>query len=392
MSQLRRLALLMGHDLSFSRDAIRGIRAYAIQKEGWIFRNGPAELQIIPYLRDWKPHGIIAHLFTPEVAREVLTLGKPVVDTACTLEGLNVPTVDVDHVAVGRLAAEHFLKQGFTHFGFFGSESARYSKMREESFRQCLAAAGHEVSSCHGEYLLYLLTTTSWRALDRQVWQWLRSLPKPVAVFASNDSAARTLADMCRQLGIGVPGQVAILGVDDDELECMFAPPPLSSIAIPAEQIGYEAARLLDQMMSGGEAPTEPLFLPPVRVVSRQSTDTLAVDDPDVAAALAFMRQHITESLSVAKIVAEIGAVRRGLERKFRAMLGCSVGEELRRVRVELAKGLLTDTRLSMPTVARHSGFSNAQRLAVVFHQATGLSPSAYRNQAQTDASKPRRG
>jgi LacI family transcriptional regulator len=173
--------------------------------------------------------------------------------------------------------------------------------------------------------------------------------------------------------------------VDDDELECLLASPPLSSIALPAERIGYEAAQLLDQMMSGGDAPGEPIFLPPVRVVTRQSTDTLAVDDPAVAAALAFIRQHIGEDLSVAKIVAEIGVVRRELERRFRVLLGCSVGEELRRVRVEAAKGLLTDTLLSMPAVARHSGFSNAQRLAVVFHQMTGCSPSAYRRQAQVD-------
>ncbi len=392
MSPVKRIALLMGQDLSFCRDAMRGIRAYALQKEGWIFRNGPAELSIIPYLRDWRPHGIIAHLFLPEVARQVLKLRKPLVDTACTLADLKTPTVDVDHVAVGRLAAEHFLKQGFAHFAFFGSESSRYSKMREESFRQCLATAGREVSSCYGEYVHYLPTTVGWRAIDRQVRQWLQHLPKPVAIFASNDIAARNLADTCGQLSLNVPAQVAILGVDDDELECLLATPPLSSIAIPAERIGYEAARLLDQMMSGEETPPGPLFLPPIRVVRRQSTDTLAVDDPAVAAALAFIRQHVADDLSVAKIVAEVGIVRRELERRFRARLGCSVGEELRRVRVEIAKGLLSDTSLSMPTVARHSGFSNAQRLAVVFHQATGLSPSAYRRRAQIEASKPRRG
>jgi LacI family transcriptional regulator len=375
----------MGQDLSYCRDAMRGIRAYARQKRDWTFRNGPAELQMIPYLRDWRPHGIIAYLFLPEVARQVLKLRKPVVDIACTLTDLKVPTVDVDHVAVGRLAAEYFLQRGFSHFGFFGSESSRYSKMREESFCQTLAAAGHECSSCHGEYVHNLPTTTGWRAIDQQVRQWLRRLPKPVAVFASNDIIARNLADTCGQLGLSVPGQVAILGVDDDSLECLLASPPLSSIAIPAERIGYEAAQLLDQMMSGAETPKEPIFLPPVRVVTRQSTDMLAVDDPEVAAALAFIRQHVAEDLSVATIVAEIGAVRRELERKFRTLLGCSVGEELRRVRVEVAKGLLTDTQLSMPTVARHAGFSNAQRLAVVFHQTTGFSPSTYRRQARAE-------
>ena len=391
MSQVRRIALLMGQDLSFCRNAICGIRKYTLQKRGWIFRNGPADLQIISYLRDWRPHGIIAHLYQPEVARQVLKMRKPVVDTAYSIKGLKVPAVDVDNVAVGRLAAEYYLKRGFTNFGFFGSESW-YSKIREDSFRQCLAAAGHEVSTFYGEYVHYLPTTIGWQAIDRQVRRWLRNLNKPVAIFSSNDISARNLTDMCRQMGLNIPDKVAVLGVDDDELECMLATPPLSSIAIPAEQIGYEAAQLLDRIMSGEKVAKEPVVLPPIRVVTRQSTDTLAVDDPAVAAALAFIRQNIAENLSVAKIVAEVGIVRRELERKFRALLGCSIGEELRRVKVEKAKGLLSDTKLPMPTVARYSGFSSSQRLAAVFLKVTGLSPSEYRHQAQADACKPRCG
>ena len=123
-------------------------------------------------------------------------------------------------------------------------------------------------------------------------------------------------------MGLNIPDEIAVLGVDDDDLECMMATPPLSSVAIPAEQIGYEAAQLLDRIMSGEKVSKEPVVLPPIRVVTRQSTDTLAVDDPAVAAALVFIRQNIAENLSVAKIVAEVGIVRRELERKFRAPVG----------------------------------------------------------------------
>jgi LacI family transcriptional regulator len=393
MSQSKRIALLMGQDLSFCRDVMRGIRAYALQSNlDWIFRNGPAELQIVPYLRDWRPHGMIVHLYLPEVARQVLKLRKPVVDLACTLKGLKMQMVDVDHRAVGRLAAEHLLQQGFTRFGFFGSESSWYSKLREESFRECLAEAGYEVSACYGEYVHHLPTTTSWRVIDRQIHQWLRRFQKPAAIFTSNDIIARNLADICGRMGFRVPGDVAILGVDDDEVECLLASPSLSSIAIPAERIGFEAAQLLDRMMSGNKVSKEPLFLPPVRVITRQSTDMLAVDDSAVAAALAFMRQHIQEELDVAKIVEETGITRRELERRFRARLGCSILEELRRARVELAKGLLSDTQLLMPTIARNAGFSNAQRMAVVFHQMTGQTPTAYRKQARIDKNRPREG
>jgi len=394
MSQSQRIALLMGQDLSFCRDAIRGIRAYAMQKSNWIFRNGPAELQIVPYLRDWQPHGIIANLFLPEAARQVVNLRRPVVDTACTLDELSgkIPTVDVDHAVIGRLAAEHFIERGYVNYAFFGSQTARYSKMREASYRQRLAEDGFEVSCCYGECLRYMTTTTGWKAVDRQTMHWLKRLPKPAAIFVSNDIPARILADMCGQLRLRVPDQVAILGVDDDEMECLLASPPLSSVAIPAERIGYEAAQLLDRMMSGESVSREPIFLPPVRVVIRQSTDVLAIDDPAVASALAFLRQHARENISVTVMVSNLGVVRRDLERKFRKLMGCSILDELQRVRVELAKGLLSDTRLPMPAVARNAGFSNASRLAIVFHRRTGMSPSAYRRQARLAKGRDRHG
>jgi LacI family transcriptional regulator len=387
MAQVRRIAILLGQDLSFCRDAIRGIRAYALQKSDWSFRNGPAELSVIPSLRDWRPHGIIANLFLPEVARQLLRLRKPIVDTACSLDELaqEVPTVDVDHGEVGRLAAEHFLERGFTTFAFFGHTTARYSKLREAGYRWRLAKEGFSPSCCHEEYVPCISAGISWKGIEQKTRKWLRRLPKPVAIFVSNDAPARNLADMCGQLRIRVPNDAAILGVDDNELECTLTSPPLSSIAIPAEQIGYEAAGLLDRMMLGQKVPRRPVFLPPVRVVIRQSTDASAIDEPSVASALAFIRQHARENISVAMVVSKLGVVRRNLERKFRSILGCTILDEVQRARIELAKGLLSDTRLPMPAIARHSGFSNPQRLAIVFHRLVGMTPSAYRRRAKLE-------
>ena len=382
-NQVRRIAILMGQDLSFCRKAIRGIRAYALRKTDWVFRNGPPDMQIIPHLRDWKPHGIIANLFTSDVARAVLRMRRPVVDTACMLPGLRIPTVDVDHMAVGRLAAEHLIDRKFTCFGFFGSEGAVYSQLRERGFRDELARHGFSVSSCYGEYLHQVPTTIGWKRMDREVGAWLKGLPKPVAIFAANDVPARNLADMCRHLNLQIPNQVALLGVDDDELVCPLAAPPLSSVAIPSERIGYEAARLLDRMMSKEDVPKEPLWLPPLDVITRQSTDTMAIRDATVLAALTFIRHFATQNISVSKVVQEIGCGRRELERRFRALLGRSVLDEIRLVRVKRAEEILSNTDLSMPAVAAQAGFSNAQRFAVVFRQLTGASPTAYRRRSQ---------
>jgi LacI family transcriptional regulator len=362
---------------------IRGIRAYGIQKNDWTFRNGLPDMQIIPYLRDWKPHGIIANLFSNDVAKAVVRLRKPLVDTACALEGLKTPTVDVDQEAVGRLAAEYLVKRGFTHFGFFGSTHAFYSKLREIGFRNALEQFGYSVSSCHGEYLCQVLNATSWKQLDQDIDKWLRQLPKPVAIFACNDVPARNLADRCCQLGLHIPNQVALLGVDDDELECPLTSPPLSSIAIPAERIGYEAAKLLDQMMSGDPAPAAPVFLQPLGVVTRQSTDTMVIEDPIVLAALTYIDRHATRPITVGKVVHEVGCGRRDLERRFRLILNRSVLDQIRWVRIDRAKNILLCTDLAMPAVAAQAGFSNAQRFAIVFKQLTGMAPTTYRRQAK---------
>jgi LacI family transcriptional regulator len=371
----------MGQDLSFCRGVIRGIRAYALARRTWAFRNGPPGLQIIPYLREWKPHGIIANLFDQQVASELMRLRRPLVDTACVLPAVRLPTVDVDHEAVGRMAAEHFLERNFRNFAFFGSGSSHYACTREESFRKCLAEAGHTVYSCHGEYLHHVPTMTGWKRMDQDVRRWLQELPKPVAILASNDVPARNLCDLCSQLGFQIPDQVAVLGVDDDDLECALASPPLSSIALPAERIGNEAARLLDRIMAGENVPKEPLFLPPLRVVARQSTDTMAITDKMVVDALQFIRRHATENINVYTVVLETASGRRDLERRFRKTLGRSILDEIRAMRVERAKELLLNTHLAMPAVAKRAGFSNAQRLAIVFRRTTGISPTTYRRQ-----------
>ncbi len=382
MIEVRRIALLMGQDLSFSRAVIRGVREYGLQRPGWVFRSGPTTPEILPGLREWRPDGIIAGLYHEDFAHRLKRTRKPIVDTGCCFRHPRIPVVDVDHNAVGRMAAEHFLAKQFTNFGYFGIRSASYSQLREQSFRQRLKEEGFEVSSFFGDYLYQTPDAVRWKALDRQTRQWLSELPKPLAVFACNDIPARLLADTCELLGLSIPSDVAILGVDNDDLECSLTVPPLSSIAIPAERIGYEAAHLLGRMMEEEGSP-DSVFLPPVRTVTRQSTDTLAISDPVVTAALSFVRKEAARGINVESVVLHVGVGRRELERKFRRILGSTLLKELRRIRVERAKQLLAGTSLPMPAVARQSGFSTPQRMALVFRQLEGTSPTTFRRQVQ---------
>ncbi|MFC1597498.1 substrate-binding domain-containing protein [Planctomycetota bacterium] len=383
MDQTRRIALLLDRGLSFVRGVIRGVRVYAANKPNWVLRDGPPTVQLVSHVRDWKPHGIIAGLVLPRVAQELARMRKPLVDTAYTLPGLKVPTVDVDHTAVGRLAAEYFLDRKFRHFGFFGSESAAYSRIRESAFRECVAEAGYTVSSCHTEYLADLTTAALWKKSAQKTRRWLRGLPKPAAILCCEDAPARSLADVCGQIGLRVPEEVALLGAGNDDLECNLSQPALSSIAVPSQRIGYEAARLLDGLMSGEAWPREPVLVSPLHVVTRHSTDIMAIEDENVLAALEYIRRHAWDQMRVTDLAHDVAVGRRLLERRFRSILGRSVLEEINRVRVERARELLTDTHLPITAVAAQSGFPSARRLDVVFGKLTGLSPTAYRRQSQ---------
>ena len=209
MTRPRRIALLMSQDAGFHRQVLLGIHAYLGHKKRWFFHIAPPTPTVLRPLTEWSPHGIIAHLDDAKVALAVLKLGKPIVDTANMLDGLGVPVVDVDHVAVGHLAAEYLLTRGYRHFGYFGSGWASYSRVRLASFRKTVEPAGFEVHACHVEYRPHLSERASWRSVNAQVRQWLRQMAKPVAILVDHDVAAHALADMCQILGLSVPGDVA---------------------------------------------------------------------------------------------------------------------------------------------------------------------------------------
>jgi LacI family transcriptional regulator len=379
--RFKRIALVLGQDLGYCRDVLRGVQAFASRQASWIFRDAAPDPAILKPLTEWQPAGIIAHLFEPHLAQELIRLGKPMVNVTSTLSDLALPLVEVDHVAVGRMAAEHFLAGGFRHFGYFGSQTAGFSVGRERGFREALASAGFSYQSCYADYLPRPIVGGSWSDLDQRVRRWLVSLPKPVALFTSNDVPGRAVAEMCRMLDLHVPETVALLGVDNDELECGLSYPPLSSIAIPGERIGYEAATMLHRMMAGQAAPSEAVFLPPKTVVVRQSSDIIAVSDPDISAVLRFIRQHLAEPIGVETIVQQVPLSRRKLERRFRDVMKRTVQQEIRRVRIEHAKRLLSTTDMSMPAIAHQAGFGSARWLAVVFRQTTDMTPTDFRNQ-----------
>lgn len=379
MPRSLRIGLVFSHTLAYCRGALRGIKSYADTAPHWTFLPVSAELAAIRTLRSFRPAAVIAHVFSEELAQALSRLKVPVVNVCGVLPEAPLPRVGVDDHRCGALAAEHLLERGLRHFGFVGHRDHAYSLQREAGFRQRIASSGADVTSYYESGRRPFDPMGRLWAQDRAVQRWAHSLPRPVGIFAANDIWGVQLTEVCLRAGLRVPEEVAILGVDDDDLLCELARPSLSSIALPSQRIGYEAAREVERLLRGAKARSRPLLLPPLGVIARRSTDVLAVDDDDVAAALRFIRQHAHRPIRVIDVLREVPASRRSLERRFRKVLGRSILDEVRRVHLDCARQLLVQTDLPLHAVAERAGFTDGKRFSTVFRQVMGVTPSAYR-------------
>lgn len=378
---LIRVGLVFNYNLHYCRGVLRGVKQYAQAKPAWVFLSAVADPKPVRALRNLPLDGLIAQVHARPLASALAALKRPLVNVSRALGELPFPRVGVDETLISRLVAGHFLDRGLRHFAFVGYPEYHYSAQREDGFRQALAESGHSLACYHVSPESLLASRNRPWALDGKLRRWLLALPKPVGLFASNDVCGSQLSEACHEAGLRVPEEMALVGVDNDDLFCELTRPSLSSVALPAERIGYEAAALLDRLLQGNEPPQQPLLLPPLGVVTRQSSDMVALDDADVAAALRFIRTHSHAPLRVVDVLRAVPVSRRGLERRFRLILHRGLGDEIRRVHLERAKDLLAGTELPVAVVAEQSGFSGNKHLCLVFRQETGLTPTAYRRQ-----------
>jgi LacI family transcriptional regulator len=354
---------------SYGREVIRGVMEFCHRHPHWEIAMEPRfwAYDEPPKIENWKVDGLIIQTHAPQLLKKVCELGKPAVNVANHYRvEYGVPTVLPDDPAIGAMAGEYLLSLGVRHFGFCTAKRFEYGRLRGEAFQEKLAAAGASCHECDTESM--------------DIGAWLTKLPKPIAIFCCNDAWAHRLLSAARQHEIRVPEQVAVLGVDDDELLNMVGSCPLSSIAIPAAKVGYEAARLLEEALKGTPAP--PMTkLAPLCVVPRATTDVTCVDDPHVAEGLQFIKANCARPIQVDDVVEHLSISRRSLERRFLQTIGHSVGSEIRRAHVERAKQLLIATTLSIEEVAAASGFTSATLLGVVFRKHAGESPTEFRRQ-----------
>lgn len=373
------IALLIETSNAYARGLLHGIRAYMRETEPWsIYVGEHTRGDVAPkWLRNWKGDGIIARVENQKIADAVAATRLPVVDVSAAQLISDVPYVETDDQVIAQLAAEHLLSRGFMHFGYCGVPF-RWSQNRREWFVRAIEQAGR---TCD----VYLppnrgRSEAAWEREQAGLGGWLEQLSKPVGVMAAYDIRGRQVLDACRERGIKVPYEVAVIGVDDDELVCELADPPLSSVAPDANSAGYQAAQLLHAMINGQEIAPGAYLHKPLGIVTRKSTDILATADVDLSTAVRFIREHACDGINVADVLENVAVSRRVLEVRFKELLGLTPHEEIIRVQVERVKQLLAETELPLRSIARLAGFKHVEYMSVVFKRTTGEPPSTFRD------------
>lgn len=325
-------------------------------------------------LKAMNPRGLITE-WLPGVTERLIKLGIPtvIVDTDLSFPG--VASIDVDDWAVGAAAAEALQQAGFRSFACLGNDTP-YSAQRIEGFTRQIGNAVpiHTESAFQdASYSEHFLEP------NEELNQWLLDLPKPVGIFAVHDPLGRFLCSSCRELGLSVPEQIAVVGANNDELVCGLSYPMLSSVAIPWDRIGALVGEAMQNLLQGQPAPERPSLVAPGTVVLRHSANHLAVEDAQLRRAMSYLSEHLQEPISIGRMCGDLRLARRSLERRFQDTYSCTPWEMLCRMRITLAKQLLQQTNHPIGRISELCGFNDAERMAVVFKRLTGTTASSFR-------------
>ncbi len=371
------IGLLITDDFDYGRKLLSGIHRYAETQRNWLFHHAELSPTGDLSIASLEAKGYIAHVANVDIMNSLRKFNCPIVNTSSMLVTQPFPTVTMDNLAIGKMAAEYFLERGYWNCWFYGS-GGNYARERAQGFARHLAEYDIKCEIEHAARTMKDIPAEGLPA-THPILQRLLTLPKPVGILTSNDEAGYYLTNICRQAGLSVPEEVAIIGVNNDMLHCYFANPPLSSVDINGERIGYKAAELLDRLLQGEAPPHGPIHIPPCGVVTRRSSDTRAINDPDVATAVHYISTHLGEPLTMEDILANVPIRLRALEYRFQRTVGHTPLEEIRHARIKFAKELLVSSELSMAQIAKSCGLSNQQYFSTTFRKVVGCTPMSYR-------------
>jgi LacI family transcriptional regulator len=349
---------------------------------------GPWTLSIDPgffgdykrgWVENWRGDGLLAYIEDRRLARAIREAGIPVVEIFGHRFDLELPQISPDGRLNGQVAAQHLLERKFQQFAFCGYLNHPWSEQRQAGFIETIQKAGFSP-------LVHLVqrrgaTLAQAGDMQRQVNEWIAQLPRPIAIMACSDRHAQRVLAACRLANFSVPEEVAIMGSGNDEELCHLSNPPLTSVLYDTERIGYEAAQMLHQLILGNTKAKDlgTVFIPPMGVVARRSTDVMAIHDSLIANTVRFIRENACRGISVEQILSEFKISKSTLYRRFEAVMGRSPHDEILRVQLERARNLLSQTDFPIERIAEMSGFQNTEYLYVAFKREVGMTPREYR-------------
>jgi LacI family transcriptional regulator len=374
-----RVALIIETSLGSGRDILRGVAQYVREHEPWaLYHEAHGLEESVPqWLRRWNGDGIIARIQNARMARELAASGIPVIDVLGVVPNLPFALVHVDNAAIARMAAEHLMERGLQRFGYFGIEDENWSEQRCAAF--CAA-----VAHLHAPVPIYRLPRdtrgrSSWERAENKLARWIAALPKPAGVMICSDQRGSHFLEACGRAGVAVPDDLAVVGVDNDEPLCEVCLPPLSSVAPGHVQVGYQAAAALERLLSGIAPANGAALLAPHGIVTRLSSDILAVTDPVIGRVLRLIREQAVTGIGVDELARHVGLSRSVLQRRFRLQLRRSIHQEILNTRVKYAAELLAKSTLSLASVAERAGFTHQEYMGAVFRTRLGKTPAQVR-------------
>jgi LacI family transcriptional regulator len=384
MIERLRIALLIESSRAYGRGLLKGIMSYAHRADWALFFQERGLSEDVPrWLRQWQGDGVIARLDSMNLVRQIKKKALPTVDLRGTHSVDGIPVIHSDQRVVAHMAADHLLERKFEHFAFCGFSGVNYGEQRCRHFVEYVRDAGYDVSVYDSPSGGAGATTSSIESkgllAEHSLASWLRSLPKPVGLMASNDIRARQVLSICTDRAISVPDEIAVIGVDNDELLCELSNPSLSSVVPDTATIGYNAAALIERMIGGAEPPNEAPPVKPLGIVTRRSTDVVAIADADVATAIRFIRERACDGITISDVLSHVQVSRSTLHRRFQSYVGRSAKQEIQRVRVQRAAYLLRTTDCSLAEISELTGFGYAANLSQAFRNDMGRTPGRYR-------------
>ena len=382
-----RLLIVTDFTESFPTKLIQGIVRYSRRKEQWVVCRMPSFFKkelgiqgIVRWAKSWGADAVIGQFGQDDPVGLFAQNGIVAVAQDFRTRFSSIPNITGDYLANGRMAARYFIEHGFKNFGFFGFRDVCWSDERKEGFRLELEKAG--LGESFQEYTMQDIEKL-WYYERKQMSDWLRSLPKPTAIFCCDDNQGIILVEACHALGIRIPEEIAILGVDNDEMLCNLASTPLSSVAVDIEDGGYRTAELIEKMVANPGSPFEDIVLKPVRIVERMSTAGFATGDAQIRRVLLLIHRNVCRRISVEELMTTAAMSRRALERRFRAVTGESIYKYMTELKLRHFADMLTDTAEPVNNIALSMGESDTKTISRRFKQIYGCSPVEWREKTQ---------